>query len=207
MLNVGQFSMQIMRLSGSVLDANQQPVYKGGGEGAYNASVAAENPARFALLDAKMIGHGGGQGKIEVCDLLSIDRELIHVKMYGKSAVFSHLFAQGFVSGQLIQIDSDFRKKVRGQLTGLFSDLIQVEKKPAQDEFTIVYSVISDIEGDNLHLPFFSRVNLNNTSKILKGFGYKVELLKIAVDNAGGVRPLSLHHARIQRIDTDLFWP
>lgn len=157
--------------------------YKGGGEGAYNASIAAAEPARFALLDdTKKISHGGGHGQVEVCDLLSIDRKLIHVKLYGKSSVFSHLFAQGFVSGQLIQIDSEFREKVRGQLVSPFLELFQVDEKPAQDEFTIVYAVISDAQGDNLYLPFFSRVNLNNTAKILRGFGYKVELLKISVD-------------------------
>ena len=46
----------------------------------------------------------------------------------------------------------------------------------------MVYGVISDVKGDTLHLPFFSRVNLNNTTKILKGYGYKVELLKIDWD-------------------------
>ena len=160
------------------------PEYQGGGEGAYNAGVVATNPARYALLDdTKKVMHGGGHGQVEICDLLSIDRELIHVKMYGKSAVFSHLFAQGFVSGQLIQIDADFRQKVRGQLVAPFVDLFQVDKKPTPDEFTIIFAVISDVEGESLYLPFFSRVNLNNTAKILKGFGYKVELLKIAVDD------------------------
>jgi hypothetical protein len=33
-----------------------------------------------------------------------------------------------------------------------------------------------------LYLPFFSRVNLNNTRRILEGYGYKVELLKIEDD-------------------------
>lgn len=160
------------------------PDYKGGGEGAYNSSVVVAEPARYALLDdTKKVMHGGGHGQIEICDLLSIDRDLIHVKMYGRSNVFSHLFAQGFVSGQLIQIDPDFRQKMRGQLIAPFVDLIQVDKKPAQDEFTVVYAVISDAKGGKLSLPFFSRVNLNNTSKILKGLGYKVELLKIFVDD------------------------
>lgn len=159
------------------------PDYKGGGEGAYNTAVAAAEPARYALLDdTKKVMHGGGHGQIEICDLLSIDRQIIHVKMYGRSSVFSHLFAQGFVSGQLIQIDSDFRGKVRERLVAPFIDLFQIDIRPAQDEFTIVYAVISDAQEDKVYLPFFSRVNLNNTTKILKGFGYKVELLKISVD-------------------------
>jgi uncharacterized protein (TIGR04141 family) len=159
------------------------PEYLGGGEGAYNEALALAEPGRYALLDARPIVHGGGHGKVEVCDLFSMDRELIHVKIYGKSSVFSHLFSQGFVSGQLIQIDATFRQKVRGALLAPFTELIQVDRKPAQDEFTVVYAVISDDVGAGLHLPFFSRVNLNNTRKILNGYGYKVQLLKIAVND------------------------
>lgn len=126
--------------------------------------------------------HGGGHGQVEICDLLSIKRELIHVKMYGKSSVLSHLFAQGFVSGQLIQIDSEFRKKVRAQLSPTHAELLSVDSKPEYESFTITYAVISDSPGPELHLPFFSKVNLVNTRKVLRGFGYKVELLKIPVN-------------------------
>lgn len=159
------------------------PAYKGGGEGTYNASIAAAEPERYALLDdKKKVMHGGGHGQVEICDLLSIDRELIHVKIYGRSTVLSHLFAQGFVSGQLIQIDQEFRQKVRGQLAAPFVDLLEVDKKPGQDEFAVVYAIISEEPGETLHLPFFSRVNLNNTAKVLRGFGYRVQVSKIPVD-------------------------
>lgn len=167
------------------LSSLKLPIYRGKGEGAYNASVVAAEPARYALLDdKKKVMHGGGHGQVEICDLFSIDRHLVHVKIYGKSSILSHLFAQGFVSGQLIQIDSEFRKKVKMQLNAPFSELIEVERKPLQDEFTVVFAVISDASGDRPHLPFFSRVNLNNTVKVLKGFGFKVELLKIDVDES-----------------------
>jgi uncharacterized protein (TIGR04141 family) len=160
------------------------PPYTGGGEGSYNASVAAAEPTRYALLDdTKKVMHGGSHGQVEICDIFSIDRQLIHVKLYGKSSIFSHLFAQGFVSGQLIQIDPEFRQKVKAQLAVPFSDLIHEDRRPIQDEFTVVYAVITEEKGTDLHLPFFSRVNLNNTTKILKGFGYKVEILKIPVDD------------------------
>lgn len=159
------------------------PKYTGNGEGAYNASVAAAEPARYALLDDRQkVMHGGGHGQVEICDLLSIDRELIHLKIYGKSSVFSHLFAQGFVSGQLIRCDPDFRQKVRAKLVAPFIDLLSVDQKPEQDAFTITYAVISDSNDEDLYLPFFSRVNLNNTAKVLRGFGYKVEMLKIPYD-------------------------
>jgi uncharacterized protein (TIGR04141 family) len=149
------------------------------GEGEYNATVATAYPNRFQLFDDRhKIFHGGGHGQVEVCDLLSIDKELIHIKLYGKSSVFSHLFSQGFVSGQLIQTDSEFRAKIAARLKGPFAGLIKADAKPKDEEFTVVYGVISDSEGDGLHLPFFSRVNINNTARILRGFGYRVELLR-----------------------------
>lgn len=158
------------------------PVYNGGGEGPYNQTIAKKYPSQYALLDdIHKIPHGGGHGQVEVCDLLSMDRELIHVKIYGRSSVLSHLFAQGFVSGQLIQIDSTFREKVRTKLKPPFQGLLKVAKKPDQNEFTIIYAIISAVKGQ-LHLPFFSRVNLNNTAKVLRGFGFKVELMKIEMD-------------------------
>jgi len=160
------------------------PEYQGGGEGAYNAHVAALEPTIYDLLDdKKKVMHGGGHGQVEICDLFSIKRELIHVKMYGKSSVLSHLFAQGFVSGQLLQIDSKFREKVRAQLSPTHQQLLDVDPKPAHEAFTITYAVISDAPGTDLHLPFFSKVNLVNTRKVLRGFGFKVELLKIAVND------------------------
>lgn len=160
------------------------PSYKGGGEGAYNREVHAGAPLQFALLDAKTIMHGGSSGKVEVCDLLSTDRQLIHVKHYSKSSVLSHLFAQGFVSGQLIHIDEDFRGKVRDALPLPFSDFFDPAQPPPNGSFTVVYAIISESPGNELRLPFFSQVNLNNTEKILRGHGYKVELLKIHWDAA-----------------------
>ena len=124
---------------------------------------------------------------MEVCDLFSRNRELIHIKRYGKSSVLSHLFAQGFVSGQLIQLDREFRAKVVERLSDDFKSLIDVEKRPTEDSLTIVYGVISDSPEARVHLPFFSRVNLNNTCSALVGFGYKVELLKINVDQGHAI--------------------
>ena len=160
------------------------PAYEGGGEGKYNKGVSEAAPHTYALMDDKnKIFHGGGQGQVEVCDLFSNEKNLIHVKHYGKSSVLSHLFAQGFVSGQLIQLDPSFRNKFKKKLPRNFKRLINVSNRPADKEFTVTYAVISDSEEKDLYLPFFSRVNLNNTAKVLSGFGFSVEVLKIPVDD------------------------
>ena len=160
------------------------PVYQGGNEGSYNQSVAKIHPDKFKLMDAgKKIFHGGPNQQVEFCDLFSIKKEIIHIKRYGQSKVFSHLFSQGFVSGRLLQLDEEFREKVVKKMEPPFSGLINIKTRPQDKEYTVVFGIISSPEGDDLHLPFFSKVNLNNTTKILKGFGYKVELLKINVDS------------------------
>lgn len=160
------------------------PAYRGNGESKYNIEAEGASGGVLQLLDQKNIVHGGGRSKIEVCDLLSLNRELIHVKIYSKSSVLSHLFAQGFVSGQLLQMDSEFREKVIKILNPAFKGLLSKEQSPDKDAFTVVYGIISDTDGDDLRLPFFSQVNVNNTAKMLRGMGYKVELLKIKWDPA-----------------------
>ena len=72
--------------------------------------------------------------------------------------------------------------KVKERLNPPFNELIRVESRPAEKEYTVIFAVISDSIGDELYLPFFSRVNFNNTAKTLIGFGYNVELLKIPVN-------------------------
>lgn len=159
------------------------PLYKHENEGAYNQSVAASMPEEYALLDDKnKVFHGGGHGQVEICDLFSAKKNLIHIKRYGKSSVLSHLFSQGFVSGQLMQLDADFRAKIKSKLPILFRPLISESNRPKDQEFTITFAVISEDQEEGLHLPFFSRVNINNTHRILRGYGFKVELLKIKVD-------------------------
>ncbi len=159
------------------------PIYKHKNEGAYNQYLSQSMPDQYALLDDKnKVFHGGGHGQVEVCDLFSKGKNFIHVKRYGKSSVLSHLFSQGFVSGQLIQLDPDFRAKFRAKLSASFRLLISEADRPADKEFTITFAIISEDQSEELYLPFFSRVNINNTDRILRGFGYKVELLKIKVD-------------------------
>ncbi|MCU7871924.1 MAG: TIGR04141 family sporadically distributed protein [Candidatus Thiodiazotropha sp. (ex Lucinoma borealis)] len=159
------------------------PVYQHNAEGEYNQDVAHQHPTKYALLDDKQkVFHGGGKGQVEICDLFGLDKNLIHIKRYGKSSVLSHLFSQGFVSGQLLQLDTEFRAKMKDKLPPSFKSLINVGARPLEKEFTVTFAVISEDQGMDLHLPFFSRVNINNTYRILKGYGYKVELLKILVD-------------------------
>ena len=147
-------------------------------EGDYNRAVAAAGG--MCCLDNNPIVHGGGHSKIEFCDLLSIDKKIIHVKRYGNSSVLSHLFAQGVVSGELFITDPEFRTKLNAKLP-LDLRLPDPQSRPTADQYEVVYGIISKSQR-RIELPFFSKVSLRNARRRLMGYGYKVTMKKITMN-------------------------
>lgn len=155
------------------------PSYKHKNENEYNESVA-KNDNNFFCMDKKIISHGGGYSKIEFCDLFSKDKKIIHVKQYGGSAVLSHLFSQGVVSGELLLADSDFRKKVNDKLPN-GQKISNPDSKPDSSDFEVIFAIISS-SSKQLEIPFFSKVSLRNAKRRLETYGYKVSLQKIGTE-------------------------
>jgi uncharacterized protein (TIGR04141 family) len=156
------------------------PKYNDESEGKYNERVSQEMADHFVLMDKKNISYGGGHSKIEFSDLFSVDRDIIHVKRYGSSSVLIHLFAQGRLSGELFQMEKSFRRIVAGMMPDGFK-IKNSDQRPKSDEYQIVYAIISDAPGE-LDIPFFSRLNLKNSARNLRGLGFRVAKLKIDVD-------------------------
>lgn len=147
------------------------------GEKGYNKDVEASNND-YILFDGKNINIGGGRSKVEFCDLYSKStKRLIHIKKYGGSSVFSHLFNQGLVSGELLLSEKKFRQEVNSLLTDdcKFTD---INLQPNANEYHIVFAVISSSESD-LDLPFFSKVSLSNVHRRLQTMGFNVYKAKI----------------------------
>jgi len=158
------------------------PKYIDDSESKYNERTSQELSDQFALMDRKNIAYGGGYSKIEFCDLISKNGDLVHVKRYGSSSILSHLFAQGRISGELFQMDQEFREAVNIELPEGFK-IKNVQERPKIDEYQIVFAIVSDISGD-LVIPFFSRLNLKNTARNLQGLGFRVTKSKIEVDES-----------------------
>lgn len=156
------------------------PPYRHESERAYNQAVARAS-ADIALMDGKNIRYGGGASQIEFCDLLIRKRTLLHVKRYGGSSVLSHLFAQGVVSATLFLQDPEFRQEIRKSLTGAHRAAVPKER-PRVDRYEVGFAIVSRSPG-GLVLPFFSKVNLRNAARTLTGFGYRVTLTKIPVED------------------------
>ena len=146
-------------------------------EGDYSERVTSGNSSNICNMDKKVVQHGGTKQKVEFCDLFTKDKKIIHVKKYGASSVFSHLFSQGLVSGELFYLDPEFRKKLNDTLPDGYK-LTDTEKNPDPSDYEVIFAIISKSEKD-LDIPFFSKVNIKNAKKRLESFGYSVHLFKI----------------------------
>lgn len=174
----------VAQINGAVAKINRidlgWPEFADLSENAYNHRVA-ESHEDLAFMDAINIFYGGGHSQIEFCDLFNKNGDIVHVKRYGASNVFSHFFSQGLVSGELFVADPEFRKKLNEKLPQSHK-LPNPEDSPNTRDYTIVFAVISE-EEDGLTLPFFSRLNFRQAARRLEGFGYQVALAKITVED------------------------
>ncbi len=152
-------------------------------EGTYN-ELAAE-PANHFLLDKKTVVIPGRTSPIEVCDVLTDDRKLVHVKRKFSSSSLSHLFGQGYVSSELFVDSEPYRQKVREkignnhpQFQALFGDA-----PPVTSGWEIVYAVVGPWSGDTPaeRLPFFSKINLRNHARGLRRLGFDVTIARVPV--------------------------
>ena len=142
-------------------------------ENGYNQKLTDQIDGAVCL-DAKNIVHGGGYGRIEFCDVFDVEsNKLIHVKKYSGSSVLSHLFAQGYVSSELAANDLTFRQKVEEKIADLTGDQFQFGEPLG--EFEVVFAVIA--KPQKTEIPFFSKVNLNNTFRRIQNMrGFSASL-------------------------------
>lgn len=167
-----------------VMDAPFLPeAINGETEPIYNARAAVAQ-GHF-LFDAKTVRPDGALSAIEFCDLITADRQLVHVKRKSRSSTLSHLFAQGLQSAETFYADGVFlqrlKAKAQDEISAAAAAVIP-NAKPVPHEWKIVYAIIA--EGDGAwptSLPFFSQLNFRNTAERLSRMGYRVGLARVSV--------------------------
>lgn len=145
----------------------------------------------YLLLDRKTVKINQRTTAIEVADILSKSKQLIHVKRHFSSSGLSHLFSQATVSSELLVASTDFRKVVEAK--------VKKERKAQEKnantfhedftkgfvprDWTITLAVVGPWEDRKLAhaLPFFSKVNLRNCVQHLCSLGYNVEFERIEI--------------------------
>lgn len=126
------------------------------------------------LMDKKTVRmHGMGKSSIEVCDVLTKNKELIHVKKNGGSSYLSHLFSQAAVSGEML-LDREFREEANKKMQEIIFDENFIARN-----YTVVLAIITNSDFDRPKIPFFSKVSIQYAIDGLKRKGYNVEIKNI----------------------------
>lgn len=144
-------------------------------EMAYNTRVAGESGGNLVCLDRQFIRPRSWHDRIEFCDLLSVDRKIIHVKRYSGSATLSHLFAQGAVSIRCLLTDADFLAQVNEKLPERLRFPVD---RPRPEDCHVIFAIVP-AAGRHLRLPFFSRLALRNAAELIETHGVRVTYQEI----------------------------
>lgn len=148
-------------------------------EGKYNEDAAAADSS-ILLLDKKLASCYGNSSTVEICDLLTTRKQIIHVKRRDKcSSGLSHLFMQGRNSGEMLVHDPAFLAEARAKITEVnatFAGQLPASGFKATD-YEVVYALMgADTAGVRQRLPFFSQLTLMNSAKSLAALGYMVTI-------------------------------
>jgi uncharacterized protein (TIGR04141 family) len=153
------------------------PDYNDPSEEAYNIRVSQER-SDVCLMDQKFVElNARGLTKVELCDLLTPEKQIIHIKRYSGSSTLSHLFAQGIVSAELFLNVPEFRAKVNTYVSSNCK-LADPAAPINPQQYEIIYGIVSK-SNKEINLPFFSKVMLRNARTVLQNLNYRVSLCKI----------------------------
>lgn len=147
-------------------------------EGDYNLRITKANKDLF-LFDKKLYQRPEfGRSKIEIADIISRDKKVIHVKKGGGSALLSHLFSQVLVSSELLKGDAKTLDFVNDIVKHDFGE--EFLKAPGE-ECEIIIAIIHKNYSSSLEkiLPFFSMISLLFTCEKLSLYGYKYRVALI----------------------------
>ena len=152
-------------------------------ESDYNEYLANQNPNEYLLMDKKNVLYGGGYSRIELCDVLTLDGKLVHIKSYSGSFTLSHLFNQGLVSAELLKSDKGFLNQANDSIEKIRMDSSFCLS--ANSGFEVVFGIISKEMDDLPNIPFFSRVSFYYVKSQLSLIGIPVSIKaihKVAVE-------------------------
>ena len=144
------------------------PEYDDDDEATYN-DRAAKRP-QLELMDKDLVKgiETDARSRIEVCDLLHAEGAFIHVKRYSGSSTLSHLFSQGAVAADNMRFNPEFQRRVAKK----YPDIILSNGRFDPDRHEIAYAIIARPGREDVRLPFFSLVNLNLFTSIIRRRGY-----------------------------------
>lgn len=162
---------------GSAVSGMEFPECSVAKEADYNRELAEADSGHRALMDARNIRYGGGNSKIELCDVLCDDGRFVHVKFYSGSATLSHLFNQGLVSAELVKSADDFRERADEEVQTVVPGFsLKIGRNCPRE---VVYGIITKDSDDLPKIPFFSKVTYDYVRRQYDLMGVKVSIKAI----------------------------
>lgn len=153
------------------------PMNTGLEEKDYNILLQKSLPDSL-LMDRVLIkADAPGHSSIELCDVLTSTKDLIHVKKNGSSSVLSHLFNQANVSADFLQ-DSKFRNTANTKIYETYGQNYFVTDFKTED-YTIVLAIITNSNVERPKIPFFSKVSIGHAMNLITRRGYKFKIKNI----------------------------
>ncbi|WP_424814527.1 DUF6119 family protein [Roseococcus sp. YIM B11640] len=149
-------------------------------EEVYNTAVAVNDASSFLFDKSKILI--AGKNIYEICDLMHLDKHLVHVKKYSSGAAsISHLFVQTKFYSHAFSTEEDTRKSMIDWIDQCvlpanstkdkvkFKSIIPVKTKDLDDrQYTVIFCVLhSDAKFGVDDLPFMSRYELMSCHKYL----------------------------------------
>ncbi|MBX9621598.1 MAG: TIGR04141 family sporadically distributed protein [Alphaproteobacteria bacterium] len=156
-------------------------------EAAYNQRMASENPEHFFLLDCQNIRVAEdphSQSKVEPCDLLSREGDLIHVKKWSaSSSSISYLVSQSLNSAKLLVENDKFLEDVIEKLpkTPHFENL---KEKLILRNMRVVIAFIHNKDGTSpSRLPINAKMDLYRGLLEIEKMDFKSAIICIKDDS------------------------
>lgn len=164
---------------------------KGETEPKYNRRLSESPESEFLLLDALTKKPEGATSGIELCDVLALNGEFLHVKRKSRSSTLSHLFAQGIVSATTFLGDGKFRDEIRQVIVDGYQDdkrarwldlVPKSDEEVIRSKYSVSFVVIANSnQSGNNWLPFFSKLNLMQCGRQIRNLGFNVCLNRVSV--------------------------
>lgn len=160
-------------------------------ERAFNIRTAQDND--WLLLDCDLVSVPGTRSRIEVCDLLTPDFQMVCVKKLNRSADLSHLLRQGSVSLDLYRRCDDYRLEVHRRFHERFPG------RPIPERPMVVYAIAVDQEREDEFaalLPLFAKIALRDHVAEIRARYADAALTRIGVDRWRDAPRIAIHGPR-----------
>lgn len=156
--------------------------WDGGTEGAFNK---AQNTDSILVMDEELV-YPGGRDKFEVCDLLYLDKHIVHTKVFNTaSQPLGHLFNQGMLSAQCMT-DGVIRQLINSKIQELQKKasktnnfLIPEPFKPKDYTITFLFLCSNDAkiaDDGQPKIPFLAKAVFRENCMVIKGLQFDVRI-------------------------------